>query len=105
LLVAQCRRRRVALGRGFRSIGEIEKALREVRARGFAVGYNLREDGWGMLAWPVPVTVAPLRAGALAIGAPVAVLRRDEQRLVQLAQRLLANYLREQHAAAQQGGT
>lgn len=99
-LVAQCRRRRVPLGRRFGSISEIEKALREIRTRGFAAGYNLLADGWGMLSWPVPVTLSPLRIGALAIGAPVAVLRRDEAKLVLLTQKLVATYLREQASAA-----
>lgn len=99
-LVAQCRRRRVTFGRRFSSISEIEKALREIRTRGFAAGYNLRADGWGILAWPIPVTLAPLRIGALAIGAPVAALRRDEARLVQLTQKLIATYLREQASSS-----
>ena len=99
-LVAQSRRRRIALGRRFSGIADIEKALRDVRARGLAVGYNMRADGWGMLAWPIAVTTSPLRIGALALGAPVAVLRRDETRLVQLTQKFVANYLREQNAAA-----
>ena len=60
----------------------------------------MRADGWGMLAWPISVTTSPLRVGALALGAPVATLRRDEARLLQLTQRLVANYLREQNAAA-----
>ncbi|MFO1426401.1 MAG: hypothetical protein U1F11_05400 [Steroidobacteraceae bacterium] len=87
-------------GRRFGSIAEIEKVLRDVRDRGYAAGYNLRSDGWGVLAWPIPVTIAPLRVGALAIGAQVATMRRDEQRLVQLTQKLVANYVREQGAAA-----
>jgi DNA-binding IclR family transcriptional regulator len=99
-LVAQCRRRRVTLGRRFGSISEIERALREIRTRGFAAGYNLLADGWGMLAWPIPVTLTPLRFGALAIGAPVASLRREEDKLVLLTQKLIANYLREQGGAA-----
>lgn len=99
-LVAQSRRRRYSLGRRFSGIADIEKALRDVRARGLAVGYNMRADGWGMLAWPIAVTTSPLRIGALALGAPVAVLRRDETRLVQLTQKFVANYLREQNAAA-----
>jgi DNA-binding IclR family transcriptional regulator len=102
-LVAQSRRRRVALGRRFSGITEIEKALRDVRTRGFAVGYNMLADGWGMLAWPISVTTAPLRIGALALGAPVAALRRDESRLLQLTQRLVASYLREQGAATAKG--
>ena len=97
-MVAQCRRRGVAFGRRFGSISEIEKTLREVRSRGYAAGYNLRADGWGMLAWPIPVTVAPLRLGALAIGAPVVDLRRDEARLVPLIRKLVTNYLREQNS-------
>ena len=99
-LVAQCRRRHAAFGRRFTGIADIEKQLRDIRARGFAVGYNMRGDGWGILAWPVMVSTSPLRIGALTIGAPVATLRRDETRLVQVAQRLIANYHREQTAAA-----
>jgi DNA-binding IclR family transcriptional regulator len=95
-LVAQCRRRRIGFGRRFGSVSEVERAVREVGSRGFAAGYNLRADGWGMLAWPLPVTTSPLRIGALAIGAPVAVLRRDQAKLVQLADKLIASYLREQ---------
>ncbi|MCU0758741.1 MAG: helix-turn-helix domain-containing protein [Steroidobacteraceae bacterium] len=98
-LVAQCRRRRAPFGRRFSGIADIEKTLRDVRQRGFAVGYNMRSDGWGILAWPVVVTAAPLRIGALTIGAPVATLRREEARLVQVAQRLVAGYHREQAAA------
>ncbi len=98
-LVAQARRRHTPLGRRFGSVSEIEKALREVRTRGFAVGYNLNADGWGMLAWPIPVTLEPLRVGALALGAPVAMLRRAESRLVPLAQNLISGYSREQGAS------
>jgi DNA-binding IclR family transcriptional regulator len=98
-LVAHCRRRRVPLGRRYASVAELEKALREVRSRGYAAGYNLRADGWGMLAWPIPVTLAPLRIGALAIGAQVATLRRDEVRLVAMTQKLITNYLHEQSSA------
>ncbi len=58
-LISQARRRRVALGRRFSGITEIETVLRDVRTRGFAVGYNLRADGWGMLAWPIAVTRSP----------------------------------------------
>lgn len=97
-LVAQCRRRRLPFGRRFSGIAEIEKALRDVRTRGFAVGYNLKSDGWGILAWPIVVTAVPQRIGALTIAAPVATLRREEPRLVRVAQRLIADYHREQHA-------
>ena len=36
--------------------GQIDRVLgyEEGRDRRFAVGYNMREDGWGMLAWPIP---------------------------------------------------
>lgn len=104
-LVAQCRRRRVPFGRRFSGIAEIEKMLRDIRTRGFAVGYNMRADGWGILAWPVAVTTSPLRIGALTIASPVATLRREEARLVQVAQKLISNYHREQHAAAQKAST
>lgn len=105
VLVAQCRRRRTAFGRRFSGIAEIEKTLRDIRTRGFAVGYNMRADGWGILAWPVAVTTSPLRIGALTIASPVATLRREEARLVQVAQKLISNYHREQHAAAQKAST
>ena len=103
-LVAQCRRRRTAFGRRFRGVHDIEKALQQVRDRRFAVGYNMREDGWGMLAWPIPVTHTPARVGALALGAPVAVLRGEEPRLLRVTQRLITNYLRAQNAAAMSAG-
>jgi DNA-binding IclR family transcriptional regulator len=99
-LVTQCRRRALPLGPRFRGLAEVEKARAGVRQRGFAVGYNMRGDGWGMLAWPIQVSLAPRRIGALAIGAPVAVLRREEPRLLQLGQRLLAAYLAEQQQLA-----
>ncbi|MEZ5498465.1 MAG: helix-turn-helix domain-containing protein [Steroidobacteraceae bacterium] len=102
-LVTQCRRRRVGLGRRFNGIAEVEQALRDVRSRGFVAGYNLRADGWGMLAWPIPVTTSPLRIGALALGAPVAALRRDEDRILDLASRLMAEYLRDQAAHGASG--
>ncbi len=66
-LVSQSRRRRIALGRRFSSVAEIDKAL---------------------------------RAGALALAAPVATLRRDETRLVKLTQKLMAEYLCDLHALA-----
>jgi DNA-binding IclR family transcriptional regulator len=99
-LIAQCRRRRMPFGRRFTGIADIEKQLRDVRARGFAAGYNIRADGWGILAWPVVVSTSPLRLGALTIAAPVATLRGEEARLVQVAQRLIAHYHREQNIAA-----
>jgi DNA-binding IclR family transcriptional regulator len=102
-LAAQCRRRRVAFGARFGSVADVEKALTAVRARGYASGYNMRGDGWGMLAWPIPVTTSPLRFGALAIGAPVAALRREEPTTVPLVAKLVATYLKEQAAPALRG--
>ena len=99
-LIARCRRRHLPFGRRFTGIAEIEKQLHEVRARGFAAGYNLRADGWGILAWPVAVSTSPRRIGALTIAAPVATLRGDEARLVQVAQSLIARYHVEQDRAA-----
>jgi DNA-binding IclR family transcriptional regulator len=95
-LIARTRRRGLPFGRRFTGIADIEKQLRDVRARGFVAGYNLRADGWGILAWPVAVSASPRRIGALTIAAPVASLRGDEARLVQRAQALIANYHHEQ---------
>jgi DNA-binding IclR family transcriptional regulator len=95
-MIAQCRRRHVDLGRRFRTLSDIQKALEETRRRGYAVGYNMKSDGWGILAWPILLTAKPLRLGAFALGAHVATLRREEPRLVPFVQRLLANYAAEQ---------
>ncbi len=102
-VVAQCRRRHVSLGRSFRRLAEIQKALEETRKRGYAIGYNMRSDGWAMLAWPILLSSHPPRLGALALGAQVAVLRRDEAQLVARTQRYLANYLAEQKTGSAPG--
>jgi DNA-binding IclR family transcriptional regulator len=94
-LIAQARRRRVPLGRRFRLANDVNKAIEQVRRRGFAVGYNMKSDGWGMLAWPLVITKAPLRFGALAVGAPILSLRPRQAAMVAEADRLLAVYNRE----------
>lgn len=95
-LVTQCRRKQLELGRKYANIADVEQALREVRNRGFAAGYNLRGDGWAMLAWPLDITINPNRIGALAVGAPVATLRRDESKVVELVESLISDYIQEQ---------
>jgi DNA-binding IclR family transcriptional regulator len=95
-LINQCRRKQIEFGRKYAKLLDVEQALRDVRARGFAAGYNLRADGWAMLAWPLDITASPLRVGALAIGAPVAILRREEPKIVAIVQQLLIDYVREQ---------
>jgi IclR family transcriptional regulator, acetate operon repressor len=95
-LIAHCKRKRISLGRRFADLKDVDKALRTVRSRGFASGYNLRADGWGILAFPITITRDPLRIGALVIGAHAAILRRDEEELVLIARKTIDRYMREQ---------
>jgi DNA-binding IclR family transcriptional regulator len=99
-LAAQCRRRHESFGPRFSTVAEVEKALTTVRSRGYASGYNMLGDGWGILGWPVQVTASPLRIGALCVAAPVGQLRRDEAKIVPCVQKLLAVYTREQANAS-----
>ena len=55
----------------------------------------MRADGWGILAFPITITRDPLRIGALVIGAHAAILRRDEEELVQIARKTIDRYSRE----------
>ena len=63
-LIAHARRRHVPLGRRFQRVNEIAKAIEQVRQSGYATGYNMKSDGWGILAWPLTITKSPLRFGA-----------------------------------------
>jgi DNA-binding IclR family transcriptional regulator len=94
-LIAQARRRHVPLGRRFQRASEITKAIEQVRRSGYAMGYNMKSDGWGILAWPLTITRTPMRFGALAIGSPVTLLRRRQAETVPAVEKLLANYNRE----------
>jgi IclR family acetate operon transcriptional repressor len=94
-LIAQARRRHVPLGRRFKRAKEINKAIDDVARRGYAVGYNMKFDGWGMLAWPITLTKSPLRFGALAVGSPVHALRQKQAELVSTVERLRAIYAKE----------
>lgn len=92
-LIATARRHNVPLGRGFTHLTQIRNAVRRVRERGYLIGYNLRGDGWAMAAWPIPVTISPPRPGCLAVGALVPEMRRRQEHLVDLVNRLRENYL------------
>jgi hypothetical protein len=83
------------LGRRFQRANEITKEIEQVRRRGFAVGYNMKADGWGILAWPLTITKSPMRFGALAVGSPVPLLRRRQETTVVAVEKLLAVYNRE----------
>jgi DNA-binding IclR family transcriptional regulator len=91
-LIAQARRRRVPLGRRFQRADEVTKAIEHVRRSGYATGYNMKSDGWGILAWPLTITRNPLRFGALAIGSPVPLLRRHKAEIVTAVDKMLAMY-------------
>lgn len=89
-----CRRRGIDIGKRFRTTAEVLQGLRTLRQRGHVPGYNIMADGWAMLAWPIPAPVAldPNRVGAVALGSRAPVMRREERRVVQLAEPLLAEY-------------
>lgn len=99
-LIAQARRRRIPLGRRFQRANEVTKAIEQVRRNGYAAGYNMKFDGWGILAWPLTITRSPLRFGALAIGSPVPLLRRRQAEIVSAVDKLLVIYNRELGIAA-----
>ncbi len=90
----QCRRRGIEFGQRFRTTAEVLQGLRSLRPRGHVPGYNIMADGWAMLAWPIPIPVRldPNRVGAVALGSRVPMMRRDERRILQLAEPLLAEY-------------
>ncbi len=92
-LTAMARRRRVKLGRSFRHISQVKKDIERVSKRGFAMGFNMRGDGWGMLAWPIPVSLSPLRPGCLAVGAPVTEMRAQQKLLVRFVDDLRNTYV------------
>lgn len=100
-LLAHCKRKRLSLGRRFADMKDVDKALRTVRSRGFVSGYNLRADGWGILAFPITITREPLRIGALVIGAHAATLRRDEEELVHVARKTIDRYVHELSSRAE----
>ncbi len=66
------RPRRVPLGRKFKHITQVKRSIESIAQRGYAVGYNLKGDAWGMLTLPIPISIEPLRPGALTVHAPVA---------------------------------
>jgi DNA-binding IclR family transcriptional regulator len=86
------RRREVPFGRDFKNFREVTVAISQVTRVGYAVGFNLRLDGWGVIAWPVPITLTPRRFGAVAIGLPVSELRRREHDISREAAPLLREY-------------
>ena len=81
------------MGRNLATVTDLFRALRVHREAGFVTGYNMLADGWGMLAWPIPITLNPRRVGAVSIGAPVETLRRHETVLVRLASSERNKYL------------
>lgn len=92
-LATMARRHRVPLGRNFTHIAQVRKAVEQVTQRGYATGFNMRGDGWGMAAWPIPITISPARPGCLAVGAPVPELRRELENLVDFVNQLRQRYL------------
>lgn len=97
-MIALAKRRDVPLGRRFQNLREVASAVEQVVRRGYAVGFNLRLDGWGLMAWPIPITLAPHRVGSLAIGLPVSELRRREHEIAESVDSLLVAYQEELHA-------
>ncbi len=99
LLARQCRARGLRLGYSVATVSDVLRVLRLRRAAGYVTGYNLRADGWGVVAWPIPITEVPTRIGGLALGAPVQALRRQEADLTRIVQRERAQYLQALRAA------
>ncbi|WP_446830039.1 helix-turn-helix domain-containing protein [Candidatus Foliamicus sp.] len=93
-LAAMARRHKVPLGWGFSRIDQIRSAVKQVAKRGYLVRFNVRGDGWGMAAWPIPVTMDPPRPGCLAVGALVPELRRRQDYVVNLVSGLRETYMR-----------
>lgn len=91
-LFVQARRHRVPLGRRFRTLREVQGAIAQVVQRGYAEGFNLRSDGWGLLAWPIPLGGTPSRPSAIAVGLPVGELRRRQRVIVDAAVEMLHDY-------------
>lgn len=102
-LARHCRRRSESLGRNFHTVSDVLQSLRAYKLKGHVSGYNMVADGWAMLAWPLPITLEPLRIGALAVGAPAAVLRRQEGRLIELTAPRIATYTQQRAQADQIG--
>lgn len=92
-LARQCRVRGLRLGYSVATVTDVLRVLRLRRPAGYVTGYNLRADGWGVVAWPIPITEDPKRIASLAIGAPVQALRRQEAELTRIVQRERAQYL------------
>jgi DNA-binding IclR family transcriptional regulator len=94
-LTRAARRRGAQLGRRFRTMRDITSAVQQVTQRGYAVGFNLRSDGWGIIAWPVPMSADQERYGVIAVGMHVPELRSREQEIAAFADRLLQRYRKE----------
>jgi hypothetical protein len=94
LLVRQCRRRHIALGRNLKSLADVRQSVRSFRPQGHVTGYNIMSDGWATVAWPIPIPVAldPQRIGAVAVAARVSALRREEHDLLRIVPPLIAAY-------------
>lgn len=99
-LTQTARRRGVPLGRRFRTMRDITSAVQQVAQRGYAVGFNLRSDGWGIIAWPVPMSADQRLFGVIAVGMQVPELRSREQEIAAYAERLLQRYRKDLQAYA-----
>ncbi|MFM8518080.1 MAG: helix-turn-helix domain-containing protein [Nevskiaceae bacterium] len=91
-LTALARRRNVPFGRNLRTMRDVTRAVEPVKRRGYAVGFNLVADGWGLMSWPIPVTLSPRRFGALAVALPVSELRQRQDELLPVVERQMAIY-------------
>ncbi len=93
-LVTQCRRRKIELGRNFRSARDVLKALANCRQQGVVSGFNINGDGAATIAWPIPVPMDadPYRVGAIAVWGGASALRRREGAVIEAAKPLLASY-------------
>jgi DNA-binding IclR family transcriptional regulator len=97
-LTQVARRRGIPLGRRFRTMRDIKSAVRQVSERGYAVGFNMRADGFGMIAWPVPMRRDQQRFGVIAVGMLVSELRSREDELAAGVTRLLQRYSKDLQA-------